>query len=59
MKPLFFIHPKFTKRFFAVLRCTNTVSLSVYDGGFGGWGRERPVKQQATTTVSAPARCTN
>jgi hypothetical protein len=37
----------------------NHSSLSVCDGGFGGWGRERPVKQRATTTVSAPARCTN
>jgi hypothetical protein len=35
------------------------VCASVCDGGFGGWGRERPVKQQATTTVSTPARCTN
>ncbi len=26
----------------------NSVSLSVCDGGFGGWGRERPVKQRAT-----------
>jgi len=24
------------------------LGLSVYDGGFGGWGRERPVKQRAT-----------
>jgi len=42
--------------------------MYVCHGGFGGWGRERLVKQQATdvslwqvwtTTVSAPARCTN
>ncbi len=33
--------------------------LCVCLGGFGGWGRERPVKQRATTMVSAPARCTN
>jgi len=25
-----------------------SVSQSVSDGGFGGWGRERPVKQRAT-----------
>jgi hypothetical protein len=24
------------------------VYMSVYDGGFGGWGRERPMKQRAT-----------
>jgi hypothetical protein len=24
------------------------LGLSVCDGGFGGWGRERPVKQRAT-----------
>jgi hypothetical protein len=36
-----------------------SVRLSVCDGGFGGWGRERPVKQRATITVSAPAKCTN
>ncbi len=27
--------------------------------GFWGWGRDRPMKQWVTTTVFAPARCTN
>jgi hypothetical protein len=26
----------------------NSDNLSVCDGGFGGWGRERPVKQRVT-----------
>jgi len=26
----------------------NSISLLVCDGGFGGWGKERPVKQRAT-----------
>jgi hypothetical protein len=47
----------------AFLSGHNSVSMSVcmyvYDGGFGGWGRERPMKQRVTTTVSTPARCTN
>jgi hypothetical protein len=53
-----------------VLRCSSLhkhthinfllyVRLSVCDGGFGGWERQRLVKQWATTTISAPARCTN
>jgi hypothetical protein len=46
----------------------NSVSLSVCDGGLGGWGKEsrwssrRPVlvcDGGWTTTVSAPTRCTN
>jgi hypothetical protein len=36
-----------------------SVRMFVCDGGFGGWGRERSVKQRATTTVSASAMCTN
>jgi hypothetical protein len=40
------------------INCLVCASVCIWRG-FGGWGRERPVKQRATTTVSAPTRCTN
>jgi hypothetical protein len=40
--------PLFIFRYFISYILIHYVSQSVYDRGFGGWGRDRPVKQRAT-----------